>query len=93
MKIEDFLEKPMFYAVKKGGILQPALGMSHDKWGLMKFYLLENHKVIIPCDSLECNCVQDAWEKYADGAEIVPVTIVETQEECATTASANNLNS
>ena len=87
MKIEDFLEKPMFYAVKKDGILQPALGMSHDKWGLMKFYLFENHYVINTCNKIECNCVNDAWEEYADGAEIVPVTIVETQEEYSATAS------
>ena len=88
MKIEDFLEKPTYYAVKKDGILLTDFIISQDDLMLMEFYLLENHKVKIFCDNLECNCLQDAWEKHADGAEIVPVTIVETQEECgATTAS------
>ena len=63
MKIEDFLEKPTIYAVKKDGILLTDFIISQNDLMLMEFYLLEKHKVIIPCDSLECNCVQDAWGK------------------------------
>lgn len=84
MKIDDLLKTPQLFAVKKDGILQTSGGLCGDKLELMMFWLFREHSVL-GCgnpywDSL-CDSLAQAWVDYADGATIVPVTIVELESE------------
>lgn len=82
MKIDDLLKNPQLFAVKKDGILQAAGGLCDDKFGLMTLWLFRNHGVV-GCGDPDCDCLDQAWADHADGATIVPVTIVELENEGA----------
>ena len=80
MKIEDLLKTPQLFAVKKDGILQASGGLCGDKLELMMFWLFREHS-IVGYDNPDCDCLDQAWADHADGATIVPVTIVELESE------------
>ena len=86
MKINDLLKTPQLFAVKKNGILQVSDGLAGDKISLIGAYLFKSHG-FVSCDKPDCDwgCLEQEWAKHADGATIVPVTVVEIESERANT--------
>lgn len=80
MDVQDLLKNPQLFAVKKDGILQMRGGLSDDKFALKCGYLMAVHHVV-GCGDPDCDCIDQAWAEHADGATIVPVTIIETAPE------------
>ena len=82
MNVQDLLKNPQLFAVKKDGVLQVSDGLAGDKIALIAVYLFNNHGVV-GCDKPDCDwgCLDQAWAKHADGATIVPVTVVEIESE------------
>lgn len=80
MNIQDLLKNPQLFAVKKDGILQMHGGLSDDPFNVKTLYLMQVHHVV-GCNNPDCDCIDRAWADHADGATIVPVTIVETAPE------------
>jgi hypothetical protein len=85
MKIDDLLKTPQLFAVKKDGILQVSDGLCDDKFTLMGFWLFRKHNVA-GCGNPDCDCLDQAWSAHADGATVVPVTVVELEGEGADNA-------
>ena len=87
-KIKEWVtsEKQQLFAVKKDGLLQTKGGLCGNKSVLMAFWLHRNHNVI-GCDDPDCDCdcdpLDQLWADHADGATIVPVTIVELENKGA----------
>lgn len=82
MDVQGLLKNPQLFAVKKDGILQMRGGLSDDKFALKCGYLMSVHHAV-GCGDRACGCIDQAWSDHADGATIVPVTIVETAPEGA----------
>lgn len=82
MEIKDLLKTPQMFAVKKDGALQMHCGIAGDEYSLKAGWLMEGHG-IVPCGNPECGCTDRAWGEHADGATIVPITLVEAAPEGA----------
>lgn len=80
MNVQDLLKNPQLFAVKKDGALQVTDGLCDDKFTLMAFWLFRKHNVA-GCGNPDCDCLNQAWAKHADGAIIVSVTVVELESE------------
>lgn len=80
MNVQDLLKNPQLFAVKRKGKILYGEGLSIEPFIIKQMYLA-NTEGIFGCGNPDCDCIDKAWADHADGATIVPVTIIETAPE------------